>query len=70
MSPSSHPFRNSGVKGPCKGCDKRRPACHDSCPLYAEYRARVDAAREREHQYSQLNWSTAPCVRWKDKKER
>ena len=23
---------------PCKGCNKRQPACHDNCDEYAEWR--------------------------------
>ena len=37
---------------PCRGCTKRYPACHDSCPEYQEVKARLDAIRaERQRQY-------------------
>lgn len=30
----------------CKGCTERQLGCHDRCPHYAEYRSRLDAAKE------------------------
>lgn len=36
------------MESPCQGCGERFPACHDSCPKYAEFRGRVEKAREVE----------------------
>ena len=32
--------------GPCWGCKDRYPACHGSCPRYAEWREPWDKAAE------------------------
>ena len=29
-------------KAPCKGCEERYPACHDTCEKYKTFRAEVD----------------------------
>ena len=29
----------SANKTPCKGCEKRHPACHDNCEVYKEWTA-------------------------------
>lgn len=40
------------IKPPCKGCEKRHPACHDRCSEYQAYKVKTEAARlERERLY-------------------
>lgn len=36
-----------GIQSPCKGCADRYGNCHAVCERYKEYRAKVDAAREK-----------------------
>lgn len=40
------------MKTPCRDCEYRAVGCHAVCKNYAEYRARIDAAKkEREKRY-------------------
>ena len=37
---------------PCLGCERRKPACHDSCPDYQATKAAAAAVKaERDRQY-------------------
>lgn len=33
------------MKTPCKDCQNRRTACHDTCERYKAYKAELDAQR-------------------------
>lgn len=33
------------MKPPCKDCQNRRTACHDTCERYKAYKAELDAQR-------------------------
>lgn len=35
-------------KSPCWLCERRTVGCHNKCADYAEYRKKVEAAREKE----------------------
>lgn len=37
----------------CQGCANRHEACHDDCPIYAEFRKRVDAENEARRKAAQ-----------------
>ncbi len=34
------------MDAPCKGCKTRHLGCHDDCPLYLEFRKKVEQANE------------------------
>lgn len=36
------------VTPPCKGCEKRKIACHDHCEGYLAYRKRLEVYRKQE----------------------
>ncbi len=33
---------------PCKKCEERHEACHDTCPKFREFRKTLDEANERK----------------------
>lgn len=43
----------SGVVGgsPCFGCESRNIGCHDGCPKFLQWRARLDEARKEMKKY-------------------
>lgn len=42
------------MTAPCKGCDKRHTACHDSCEEYQAYKAAADAVRAKRIELNEL----------------
>lgn len=40
---------------PCGGCAERHTGCHTRCTAYAEYRGRVDEAREAQQQSDSID---------------
>ena len=36
--------------GPCKGCPDRKPACHDKCEKFIEYREYLDRINQKRHE--------------------
>lgn len=65
-------FTQREVKSHCFGCTNRKPGCHGKCPMYAEYRKRLDnkKAKERlEKARSDIFWpTTAPRQKERKKK--
>ena len=45
------------VKCPCKNCEDRAEACHDFCDKFAEYKRKVQEAKDKRR--DALRW-TAP----------
>ena len=39
-----------GIESPCMECQERKPACHDSCERYREYKAKVDEVKGRKRE--------------------
>lgn len=35
----------------CKGCEFRHEACHDTCELYKEQRAKIDKAKNARREF-------------------
>lgn len=40
---------------PCGGCAERRTGCHARCAAYAEYKGKVDRAREAQQQSDSID---------------
>lgn len=36
---------------PCKGCDKRHPACHDSCDMYKKFKEELQLIHDARDKY-------------------
>ena len=34
------------IKSPCYKCERRHPACHDSCPDYGEFRRKNEEIKK------------------------
>lgn len=41
-------MNKQGTVAPCKGCQSRREACHDSCERYKAWAAEVRKANQNE----------------------
>ena len=50
-------FVVAGVMSPCQNCPDRHEACHDFCEKFAEYKSKVQEAKDRRR--DALRW-TAP----------
>ena len=38
---------NKLYRAPCKDCEFRKPACHDRCPAYLDYKSKMQSIRKR-----------------------
>ena len=36
-----------GIESPCLRCEKRKPACHDQCNSYKDYKTRIDEVKKK-----------------------
>ena len=52
MAGNNNFFRNH-IQAPCFHCGVRYGECHSTCPLYAEYKKLVDAARDQRNKEGQ-----------------
>lgn len=43
------------ITPPCGGCAERRTGCHARCAAYAEYKGKVDRAREAQQQSDSID---------------
>lgn len=43
----------SKMNAPCKGCDKRYPACHDHCEDYKAYKEQLATVKESFREYTE-----------------
>lgn len=43
------PLMTYGITSPCHNCEKRHPACHDSCSEFAQYRKRLQAIKDAQY---------------------
>lgn len=39
---------------PCKGCEERFPACHDSCEKYQAWKKDREEAKEKRRKYNAI----------------
>lgn len=55
---------------PCHRCTERSATCHANCPAYAEYRAMMDAERERRFKEHEAIRATCDSIRHAQKRIR
>lgn len=48
--------RRKELTAPCKGCQKRRPGCHDQCSDYLEFKAVVSQKNEYLRKNERPKW--------------
>ena len=41
------------IQSPCKGCQERYPACHDSCQRYIDAKSEFEETKQRIHDAQQ-----------------
>lgn len=62
MRPDNGGFNCSVSKNCCYKCGDRVLGCHDSCAKYLEYKAKLEAAKEKE-KIKKLGYSATPWAR-------
>lgn len=46
---------STAANSPCKDCTKRQLHCHSKCKAYAEYKQKLEIAREKENKRAEEN---------------
>lgn len=46
---------SKSANSPCKNCPKRQLHCHSQCEAYAEYKRKLEIAREEENKRAEEN---------------
>ena len=50
----------SGIPVPCKDCEERHEACHDSCERYAVYKQKIQEAKNNRAEA--LRWAKPNAI--------
>ena len=51
------------IDSPCKNCKNRKLACQDHCPLYKEFKEKLNAMNEKKRAADQFNHYRCDKVR-------
>ena len=51
--------RRKDLIAPCKGCQRKRPGCHDGCGDYLEFKAVVSQKNEYLRKHERPMWDMA-----------